>query len=483
MSTPPSWAPTLGERYGDWVGAQATPGFIFWDLYDEKEVEEKVALNYVATKLGTDIRADVRFAVVDSEDDSAYVTLPAVEDFGIGNTMHLQSGNTGYRIRCDYDDSQAAINRVVCNIYNELYVPPRCSVVLTAARDKAWRASITSPDGSSIPAIPNTRNFVNLIDESGYQVLTAIAPTDVYTDYDHVDDYYVYSGPLGSGAQFSIAAWINPDTVADYGTIAATWADASPDFAWIFRHDETGRIEFVTSADGSINEIRESTAVFTANEWQHAMVTFNSGTVNFYRNNTWLGTASGLPTPIYDSPDIEYTVGVYKPDNVTHLFNGQITHLVWEEALWNSSDRNNVYNTAPPDNAYYFPLGNGTEKRQFISELEEFGAPTVISDVPIVSSNTRRCYIKASTAGDIVQAPQLRAGQECVIRAERSCVMIFPYSVDGSPIVANDFVVSDWRKVLKLFPSYNYHIKALRNNEYEIREIDLDGQFTAPTIT
>ena len=483
MSTPPSWAPTLGERYGDWVGVQATPGFIFWDLYDEKEVEEKVTSVYVASKSGVNIRADVRFTVVDSEDDLAYVTLPTVEDFGIGNTMHLQSGNTGYRIRCDYDDSQAAINRVVCNIYNELYVPPRCSVVLTAARDKAWRASITSPDGTSIPAIPNTRNFVNLIDESGYQVLTAIAPTDVNTEYDHVDDYYVYSGPLGSGAEFSIGAWIYPYDTTGFSTIAGTWGNGAPDFAWIFRHDQTGRIEFVTSDDGTTNIVADSSPVVTQDEWQHVMAIFDNGSVSFYRNNVSAGTASGLPTPIYDSPDIEYTVGVYKPDNITHLFNGQMAHIVWEETIWNSSDRNNVYNTAPPDNAYYFPLGNGTEKRQFISELEEFGAPTVISDVPIVSSNTRRCYIKASTAGDIVQGPQLRAGQECVIRAERSCVMIFPYSVDGSPIVANDFVVSDWRKVLKLFPSYNYHIKALRNNEYEIREVDLDGQFTAPIIT
>lgn len=482
MSTPPAWAPSLGERYGDWVGVQANPGFVFWDFVDKTQDDEKITSTYVATTAGVDIQSDVRFAVINSEDDLAYVNLPSVEEFGLGNTMHLQSGNLGYRIRCDYDDSQAAINRVVCNIYNELYVPPRCSVVLTAARDKAWRASITSPDGVSVPAIPNTRNFVNLIDESGYQVITAAAPTDVYTEYDHVDDYYVYSGPLGDGAAFSIGAWIYPYDLTGFSTIAGTWADGAPDFSWIFRHDQTGRIEFVTSSNGTDNVVRESNAVLVENAWQHVMAVFDNGSVSFYRNNVSAGTASGLPTPIYSGADIEYTVGVYKPDNVTHLFNGRMAHIAWEEAVWNSSTRNNVYNSAPPSAAYYHPFGNGMEKKRFISDLTEFGAPTVVSDVPIVSNNARRCYIRANSLGDISQAPQLRAGQECVIRTERAHAMIFPYSVDGQPIVANDVIVSDWRRIMKVFPSYNYHIKALRNNEYEIREVDLDGLFTAPTI-
>lgn len=479
MSTPPSWTPVLGEKYGDWVGVSAGPNLVFWDLLKEGE---KTTAVYQATQTGVDIPADVRFALINSEDNASYINLPIIEEFGVGEKLHLQSANTPYRIRCAYDDSQASINQVVCNVYNELYIPAECSVVLVATTNKTWKATILNKTGLSLLARPTSRGAVNILNEYGYESITSADPTEVYTDYDGIDDYYQYSLTLGDGALFSIAAWIYPEDITAYSTIAAVWGDAAPNFSWVFRHDQVGNLEFVTSSDGTNNTVADSSGTIPQNQWSHVAAIFNAGTVDFYINNVAAGTVAGLPTPIYSGPSIDFTIAAYKPDNLTYPFNGRIAHLAFEEAEWTSGQRTSTYNSAPNNTAWYFPYGNGSEKKKYISELAKKGSPTTISDIPIVSNNTRRCFIHANSSRDIVQAPQLRAGQECVIRTDTTHNMIFPYSVDGDVIYANDLLVSDWRRVMKIFPDYNYHIKALRNNEYQILEIDTSGIFTAPAF-
>jgi len=487
MASPPTWAPIEGEIYGDWVGVRApAQSLVFWDYQSELDQKEKVTKSYGTSLNGVQIGSDVDFAIVESEISTNSVVLPAASDVGLGGQIYIQAGNVAFRIRCK-DDVEEILNGQVCSGYNELFVPRRCFVSLTVINDAEWMATIHNADGVQIPANPVSRSSIEVMDEYGYQALTAIDPTEIYTEYDGADDYFYADDTdlQSSTTLWSYAFWIKTGSASgSVETILANYNNTSNQRSWAFRLTDASPAKYriQTSDDGTTNDFYDSTATYTADTWTHIAVTYNAGSIKLYVNNGAPETDTSTEVTLYNTNQ-EFTIAANDLGTPIQYFDGQLSHIVCEAAEWSSGTVSNIYNSVPPSTAHYFPFGNGVEKRRTLSDLSKAGMPTTTPDnIPTISSNTTRCLTTATNARDLVRGPQLRAGQECVVRSDTTHKMIFPSAINGGDIFINDKRVSDWKAVMDVSANYNYHIKALTNNEYEVLEIFSDGTVTSPSI-
>lgn len=488
MASPPTWAPLQGEVYGDWVGVRA-PGqsLIFWEYQSESEQQEKVTKSYGASSNGVQIDGDVDFAIIQSESSLHAVILPAAHEVGLGSQIYIQAGDVAFRIRCK-NEIEEILNGKVCSNLNELFIPRRCFVSLTVVGDAEWLAIVHNPDGVQIPANPVSRSSVELTNEYGYQVLTAIDPTDIYTEYDGVDDYFASQGvSLANGnSAFSIGAWIyNSDpSVSVANAIAGEWDSTQKEFLFYANSANQMAYNYSDDATTTRNGITALETV-TDNTWVHVVYTQNSTEVKLYVNGAIDVTEAYAGTGTMNDGATVFGIGAYNINvSLGGFWNGRISHLVIEDGVtWNAGTVTNIYNSAPPPTAYYFPLGNGTEKRKNLQELTKNSQPITVDNVPTISSNAKRCSIIAENTRQLVRGPQLRAGQECVVRTDTTHKMIFPRAVNGGDIIINDNKVSDWKKIMTVSANFNYHFKALTDNEYEVLEVYYDGTVTAASFT
>ena len=488
MASPPTWAPLEGEVYGDWVGVRPLgQSLIFWEYQSELDQEEKVTKCYGTSVNGVQIGSDVDFAIVQSEVSTHSVILPSASDVGLGGQIYIQAGDVAFRIRCK-DDAEEILNGKVCSNRNELFVPRRCFVSLTVISDAEWLATIHNPDGVQIPANPVSRSSVEVTDEYGYQVLTAIDPTEIYTEYDGVDDYFAGQGvSLANGnSAFSIGAWIyNSDpSIVSVNAVAGEW-DTSTGKEFLVYANSSNQIGYNYSDDGTTSRA-PTTALepLTDNTWIHIAYTQNSTEIKLYVNGSIDVTETYAGTGTISDEGTTFGIGAYNIDGaLIGFWNGRIAHLAIEDGVtWSPGEVTNLYNSVPRETAHYFPFGNGTEKRRELAQLSQFSQPVTVDSVRTVSSNIKRCFINATNSRDIARGPQLRAGQECVIRTDTTHKMVFPKAIDGGDIYLNDKKVSDWKKTMDLSANFNYHFKALTNNEYEVLEIFNDGTVTSPSI-
>ena len=483
MASPPTWAPTEGEIYGDWVGVRApAQSLVFWDYQSELDQKEKVTKSYGTSPNGVQIGSDVDFAIVESEISTNSVVLPAASDVGLGGQIYVQAGNVAFRIRCK-DDVEEILNGQVCSGYNELFVPRRCFVSLTVVNDAEWTATIHNADGVQIPANPISRSSIEVMDEYGYQALTAVDPTEIYTDYDGTDDNFLVDGddPINTSTLLSVAAWVRTDTPNAFDSLVSNWNADSNQRSWVLGTWTNDTFRFYTSDDGTTTDYFETTGTFTDDTWIHVAVTYNAGSIKVYLDNAVAETDTSTEVTLYTT-NAELGIGADSAGS-GGFFDGRLAHVVIEGAEWSSGTVSNIYNSVPPSTAHYFPFGNGVEKRRTLPDMTKNSFPVTTSDnIPTISSNTTRCLTTATNSRDLVRGPQLRAGQECVVRSDTTHKMIFPNAVNGGDIFINDKRVSDWKAVMDVSANYNYHIKALTNNEYEVLEIFNDGTVTSPSI-
>lgn len=481
----PTWSPNAGERFGNWIGV-AIGTFVFWDKYEEAEDEVKTSLDFPAKANGQDIDSDCRSVFVESESTAHYVNLPSISDFGEGNTLFLQAGSKGFRVRCKTTDYEASINGSQCSSDNELFVPAKSLVQFLAVGKKEWKALAYTEDGIPLPASPRTRSLTRVVKEYGYQELVAMDPTDIYTSYDGTDDYFLldpHSAPINTSTLFSVAAWVySANSAAALETIVANWNSTSNQRSWaLFTYNN--KFRFYASYDGSSTDFFETTGTFTDNTWTHVAVTYNAGSVKIYIDNAAAETDTLTQVTLYNT-NAELCIGTYDSGAVGD-YAGRIAHLVMEGVEWSSGTVSNIYNSAPPSTAHYFPFGNGTNKRQHLDAMTKTGTPTTVSTISsTVDSNCKRAFIFAENSRQISLAPQLRPGQECVIRTDTSHKMIFPNSVVGVGIVANETLVSDWKGVMTLTAEYDYHLKALNSGHYQVIRVYKDGDpSSTPSFT
>lgn len=483
MANYPTWSPNVGERFGNWIGV-AIGTFTFWDIYLESEDEVKVSQSYPAKSNGQEIDADVRAVLIDSESTASYVELPSIDAFGVGNTLFVQAGQTAFRIRCKYEDYEAAINNVVCNKFNELFVPANTIVTLKAVGEKNWLAEMHNSDGTPLPSSPRTRGSVVVVRDDGQQELVAMDPTDIYTDYDGTDDSFLLdpADPINTSTLLSVAAWVRTDTTSPFEAIVGSWNTTSNQKSWILGIYTSNKFIFYTSNDGTASDLFATSGTYTDDVWVHVAVTYNAGSIKVYLNNGSAETDTSTQTTLYTT-NAELGIGSNNT-NQSGFWDGRIAHLVIEGAEWSSGTVSNIYNSAPPSTAHYFPFGNGVEKRRTIDAITKNSEPTTVSTIPTVDPNCKRAWIYAENSRQISMAPQLRAGQECIIRTNTSHKMVFPKGVNGQDIQANETVVSDWKAVMTLTADYDYSLKALTDNYYQVVRTYKDGDpSSTPSFT
>ncbi len=151
MSAPPTWTPTVGETYRDWVGVEIQSGLVIWDF----RIESQNKLVNASVGVDTTIDSSYRSVLINSVDNTSVVYLPLIEEFGVGNSLDVATNYKGFRLRTK--GVVAEINDVNCFSGNELIVPEGVNLRLLASNDLGWKAVAWNLKGENIPLVPVVR--------------------------------------------------------------------------------------------------------------------------------------------------------------------------------------------------------------------------------------------------------------------------------------------------------------------------------------
>lgn len=148
--------------------------------------------------------------------------------------------------------------------------------------------------------------------------------------------------PLPSKTQVTYAAWINLDNVVT--TQSVFQKDRGNAGGWSVFISNTS-VGFYS--EPTANTVSASLATGT---WYHLVWTFDNGTVKFYKNGAFLGSASGFPTLADDGATFD--LGLKAVDS-TEDFQGRMDDVRMYDRVLTSNDVADLYNFGPKPMGYW----------------------------------------------------------------------------------------------------------------------------------
>jgi hypothetical protein len=150
-----------------------------------------------------------------------------------------------------------------------------------------------------------------------------------------VDEYVEYSKFLGSNPSLTVSAWFNCRDVAAGGRIIDKWSNSGSGLGWMIRvrNDDSRLGAMIGSAyNGPGTYLLSPTAVpVAANEWVHAVLTFDAGVMRLYQNGALLNEETEVP---FSPAEFITPVNIGRRNNSTEYFNGLIDEVrIYDYAL------------------------------------------------------------------------------------------------------------------------------------------------------
>ncbi len=243
-------------------------------------------------------------------------------------------------------------------------------------------------------------------------------------DFDGSNDYIsvpsTSSTPVDFSAKnYTIEAWINPDTTPALGSPIFTKYGTSDSLRSIkFDYDGSGKLKLFERATGT-NASHFSTTILTLNRWTHVAVTRTSSQVKFYIDGSLDATVSSTFTP-NNGGSQNINIGS-QANGQFNFFNGQIGQVrVYDTALTDSdisqnfnftkNDYPNGYNatnsgaTFSPSTAPNYWSFDGVNDSMLLSTTSTLLGDTnnikTISGFITLSSTTARGFIYSVSASN-----------------------------------------------------------------------------------
>lgn len=213
--------------------------------------------------------------------------------------------------------------------YVELEVNEGLDLVVTLSH----RAILTDSD---VIHVKNTDSAVVLVNGFEYSIAADRESITIFGVYAHLDgnSQYFYrtdadfpeSGITGAN-DFTIQAWIKPDTVSGNTTVASKW-HATSDKRMYLLLKISDELRLVISSDGTEPSTAGNSVGMdlVANEWAFIAVVYDAseGTADFYKNGVFISQVTGLEESIADK-DPDFKVGAYNTDD--NLWDGGVAHV------------------------------------------------------------------------------------------------------------------------------------------------------------
>ena len=296
----------------------------------------------------------------------------------------------------------------------------------------------------------------DVCDSSDYSNDGAIGSSPIITDegrigtgryFDGVDDYVQFpdtnSLSVGTG-DFTISAWIKPDTVGSWMTIVSKIKDGD-DKEYLFTIRPEGNILLAIEKNGNNAQGTTIDTPIVPNEWQHVVVTFDSSslTPTFYYNGQSVDQSdniTALPDQLSDYVRIGSTGGSYGNVNP---FDGYIDEVRIDNTIRSAEDILQAYN-----------IGKRSHKTEieFQADLQSSNLITNSSDTSFTISETAYWITKEIEnlfVNDNIIIREIVNGVEYIAEGKVS-------SVDEDTGAVN---VSSWTSD-STFPSGGYSISA-----------------------
>ncbi|NNK61165.1 MAG: HYR domain-containing protein, partial [Flavobacteriaceae bacterium] len=249
---------------------------------------------------------------VDNYNNGAWETgLYVVPDLGAGDTNYLGTGMTGTW-------SITASNTGTCGT-SEIF------------------SSNTNPR-ATFTAEPGTYTLRWTLANGCFDEVDVTITSCDEIDFDGVDDFVNFKNNYDLNTNFSLEAWVKPNSVAGNRTIISKRNINTSNNGYDFSI-ENGTLKFNWYTAGSTGSI-SSTVPLTTNRWYHVAVTYDGATYLLYVDGISLGTISGtLSAPDATTGAEECLLGAVDQSNasnniVTNHFSGWMDEVkIWDVAL------------------------------------------------------------------------------------------------------------------------------------------------------
>ena len=125
--------------------------------------------------------------------------------------------------------------------------------------------------------------------------------------FNGIDNYVqVEDDPSLDGfTEFTASLWGKQNSIVEGGGLFRKWVDTSGNRSYDIYTSAINEITIRISSNGSTRETHVSAndCGFTSNgEWTYIAVTFNAGSISYYKNGVLCDTDSGAITSIFNSP-------------------------------------------------------------------------------------------------------------------------------------------------------------------------------------
>ncbi len=130
-----------------------------------------------------------------------------------------------------------------------------------------------------------------------------------------------------AGGDFTLEAWVNPDVINVAQAIFSKWNISGNQREYLFQINSSGKLELMTSSDGTAESTATATTALTASTWQHVIVTKTGTTATFYIDGASDG--SGTVDNVINTGTAKAYIGASEnngasPDDV---FDGKIDNV------------------------------------------------------------------------------------------------------------------------------------------------------------
>jgi len=213
--------------------------------------------------------------------------------------------------------------------------------------------------GTSPVNVGNSQSY-NMIPDDRHTYVPGYTPAKVDNAFsmafDGVNDYFDAGSAsyLNGLSEFSLSCWFKLNTAANDKVIVSDWFYNSGVLGHFALQTENasgstyGLTLFIkNTSDGGSNRVRTDAGIFNENTWYNVIFTFNSGTVNCYKNgnSVSLTTIGTIPTAL-TSQNGNLNIGKFG-GSLTRYWNGNIDEVaIFDYALTPKQIKEDIYNAS-----------------------------------------------------------------------------------------------------------------------------------------
>jgi hypothetical protein len=182
----------------------------------------------------------------------------------------------------------------------------------------------------------------------------------------------------GAATELSIGAWVYCFAAPQSEAIIAEFESTGDVRAFaLFWGGTANQLIFRISPDGTSTEQTDvsDTSAIWEDTWNHIIVTYNGASTlaNIYINNSLAATSLSMASSITSKTGAILELGA--SDGGSTLFDGMLSDVVLEEAVWDSDTRSAVYAGNPPTTSWRWRDGDEQEYNQGLADLTPTGTP------------------------------------------------------------------------------------------------------------